>query len=1077
MTDVLFEPRLPSPSRAEADCLAEVLQALEGAVDWTQAAARARPWIVEARERPAPFWALESLLHEYPISSREGLALMRMAEALLRIPDAETAIALASDQLGSARFDDGQLTSKAIALSRLLLPGHLGKGLFGRLGSRTVVAAAIRALQLLGRQFVFGQTLDEALAAAADSRSKRPNLHYSFDMLGEGARTGHDAERYLDAYADAVTAIGNHAPTDPRHADGISIKLSAIHPRYEALNRDDCAPALLARVWPLCTRAAAAGMNLTIDAEESERLELSLAIFDALAARAHAELPGWRGLGLAVQAYQTRALAVIDHLVALARRLDQPLMVRLVKGAYWDTEIKRAQELGLPAFAVWSRKPHTDLAYLACAVRLFAAAPLIYPQFASHNALTIGAILAIADHARARLRATAAIEPLFELQRLHGMGDGIYRGVLEDPAIHCRVYAPVGQHRDLLAYLVRRLLENGANSSFVNQLHDERVPVERLLAPPLPLLEAGASTARGAGRGSGRAAKTAAAALASTAAGVALPVDIFGARRNSEGVDLSDARALAPLIAAVAASGNWPRSRPTDLGIDTIDLVLERLARGQLAWGAIDDPARVETRAATLERAADLLQSRMPSFCALLVREAGKTYGDAVAEVREAIDFLRYYAARARIDLVPESLPGPTGESNTLTLAGIGVFVAISPWNFPLAIFTGQIAAALAAGNAVAAKPAEQTPVVAAAMVALLHEAGVPANALALAPGPGQTVGAALVAHLRCAGVVFTGSTTVAKAIQRALAESDGPIRPLIAETGGVNAMIVDSSALPEQVCDAVIASAFRSAGQRCSALRILCLHEAIADPMIAMIRGAMATLRLGDPADPSVDVGPLIDRPAADTVRRQVAAVLAHGRLLFGGVEPAADVSPGIVGGGGANDDGRARGSGRADRAAAGATVGRADGDGDGDGGPDADSIAPGRFVAPTLIEIDAVESVREEIFGPVLQVCRWHGDPLELIERINGLGYGLTLGIQSRVDTRVGELAARARIGNVYVNRSMIGAVVGSQPFGGEGLSGSGPKAGGPHYLPRFCREQTVTVNTAAAGGNAELLATGRA
>ena len=516
----------------------------------------------------------------------------------------------------------------------------------------------------------------------------------------------------------------------------------------------------------------------------------------------------------------------------------------------------------------------------------------------------------------------------------------------------------------------------------------------------------------------------------------------------------------------MATPGSWQRSRPTDLGIDTIDLVLERLARGQRAWGAIDDPSRVETRAATLERAADLLQSRLPSFCALLVHEAGKTYGDAVAEVREAIDFLRYYAARARIDLVPEPLPGPTGEANTLTLAGRGVFVAISPWNFPLAIFTGQIAAALVAGNAVAAKPAEQTPVIAAAMVDLLHEAGIPANALALAPGPGETVGAALVAHPRCAGVVFTGSMAVAKAIHRALADGDGPIRPLIAETGGVNAMIVDSSALPEQVCDAVIASAFRSAGQRCSALRLLCLHEAVAEPMIAMIRGAMATLRLGDPSDPSVDVGPLIDRPAADMVRRQVATLLAHGRLLFGGVEPAADVSPGIVGG---------RGDGRLVRSAAGATARR--GSSDSGGGLDGEPIAPGRFVAPTLIEIDAVESVREEIFGPVLQVCRWHGDPLELVERINGLGYGLTLGIQSRVDTRVGELAALARIGNVYVNRNMIGAVVGSQPFGGEGLSGSGPKAGGPHYLPRFCREQTVTVNTAAAGGNAELLAAGRA
>ena len=1038
-------PFLPIPTRPEASCLAGVLDALDGAIDWPRATDRARPWVVDARQNPAPFWALESLLHEYPISSREGLALMRLAEALLRIPDAETAIALTSDQLGSARFDDGHLASKAIALSRHLLPGQLGQGLLGRLGSRTVVAAAVRAVQLLGRQFVFGQTIKEALANAEASRKKWPNLHYSFDMLGEGARTEGDAKRYLDAYAGAVTAIGGHAPTDPRHADGISIKLSALHPRYEALKRSQCVPELLERVWPLCERAAAGGMNLTIDAEESERLEISLEIIDALAERTRAELPQWRGLGLAVQAYQTRALAVIEHLTALTRRLSQPMMVRLVKGAYWDSEIKRAQELGLAAFPVWTYKDHTDLAYLACAARLFEAAPLIYPQFATHNALTIGAILTMAGKARARLPKTAGVEPFFELQRLHGMGDGIYRDILDDPEIHCRVYAPVGQHRDLLAYLVRRLLENGANSSFVNQLHDDTVPIEQLLLPPAPQLAL--DPAGGGGASPGHAGFTRPAGHAqpagpgrprgapTPASAVTLPMDLFAPRRNSAGVDLSDARALAPLVEAATRLVDWTTRRPDELAADTVDVVMQRLARGQRAWDAPDADDRVEKRARTLERAADLLQDRTSAFCALLVREAGKTYGDAVSEVREAIDFLRYYAGRARLDLAPDDLPGPTGETNTLTLGGRGVFVAISPWNFPLAIFTGQVAAALAAGNAVAAKPAEQTPLIAAAMVDLLHEAGVAIDALALVPGPGETVGATLVADPRCAGVVFTGSTPVAKAINRALADGDGPIRPLIAETGGLNAMIVDSSALPEQVCDAVIGSAFRSAGQRCSALRVLCLHESIADAMIEMIEGAMATLAVGDPLDPATDVGPLIDRAAADEVRRQIGVATANGRLVTGG----AGQSPALTG--------------------------------------DLDAaLDRARFIAPTLIEIDELESVREEIFGPVLQVCRWRGDPVRLIERINGLGYGLTLGLQSRVDSRVQALARQARVGNVYINRNVIGAVVGSQPFGGEALSGTGPKAGGPHYLPRFCREQTITINTAAAGGNAELLAGGR-
>jgi len=984
-----LQARLPSPYRPETEVLASLLRPLAGQLDWPAAMHTARPWVQAVRDKPAPFWAMESLLREYPISSAEGLALMRLAEALLRVPDTETAVALTADQLGSATFDAhaggphkmlASLSASAITLSKKLLPAAPGEsGLFKRLGAQTVVAATVRAIQLLGRQFVLGRSIQEAMREADSARSAQPALRFSYDMLGEGARTEADAQRYLASYSNAIEAIAaGRKAGDPTAADGISIKLSALFSRYEDSQRERVFKELLPRVWQLIERAAQADINLTIDAEESDRLELSLDVLDALAERIAAHFPQWRGFGLAVQAYQTRALQVVDEVARIARRHGLRFMVRLVKGAYWDGEIKRAQELGLSGYPVFTHKHHTDISYLACAQALIAQADVIYPQFATHNAGTIAAILHLAK------ANTAA----FEMQRLHGMGEGVYREVMKDASIPVRVYAPVGEHRDLLAYLVRRLLENGANSSFVHQLTDEAVDVDRLLASPLHPADAPS---------------------------LALPQWLYGpGRANSRGVDLACLAERAPLEQAVQST----RVEPVPLAT-TIDVAeaMARLHPGFEAW----NHTPLTERAAVLRRAADALEARLPEFCGLLVKEAHKTLGDCVAEVREAVDFCRYYADQAELRLAPHTLPGPTGESNELRLHGRGVFVCISPWNFPLAIFAGQVVAALVAGNSVAAKPAEQTPAVAQRMVALLHAAGVPADALALLHGPGETIGAALVDHTHTAGVCFTGSTAVAKIINRTLANKDGPIVPLIAETGGINAMVVDSSALPEQVTDAVVQSAFRSAGQRCSALRLLCVHEGIADGVIEMIRGALSELRVDDPALLATDVGPVIDDEAFDSIQRHIARLRQEAVLI--GSAPASTTVP--------------------------------------------------RLVAPIAFELPRIADVKQEIFGPVLHVVRWGGDVNEVITQINALGYGLTLGIQTRIDSRALRLAQSARIGNVYVNRNMIGAVVGVQPFGGEGLSGTGPKAGGPHYLYRFCAEQTLTINTAAAGGNAALLA----
>ncbi len=962
-------PRLPYPYRDEAAVVDASLASLDG-LDWPAVMATAKPWVEGVRSTPAPFWAMESLLREYPITSAEGLALMRLAEALLRVPDAQTAIALTADQLGRADFSDApdggphrmlaSLSSTAIALSKNFLPQEeAAGGLLSRLGSKTVVAATVRAIQLLGRQFVLGRHIGEAMAEAQSARRSQPTLRFSYDMLGEGARTERDAQRYLASYQNAIAAIAKAPRGDgPEHTDGISIKLSALFSRYEDAQRERVFTELVPRVWTLVDAAARADMNLTIDAEESDRLELSLDVFAPLAARVAAEHPRWRGFGLAIQAYQTRAREVVNEVARIARAHHLQFMVRLVKGAYWDGEIKRAQEQGLAAYPVFTHKQHTDISYLACARALIGHADVIYPQFASHNAATVAAIAQMAKAAGAK----------FEFQRLHGMGEGVFREVLAaNPKLPLRIYAPVGEHRDLLAYLVRRLLENGANSSFVHQLADDDVPPEQLLASPLSRIATQA---------------------------LPLPRDLYAVpqdtRPNSTGADLACAQERAPLDAAIAAAriGSVPEASAAD-----VSAAMARLSQGFAPWNA----TAPQQRAAILRRAADALDARLAEFCGLLVKEAHKTLGDCVAEVREAVDFLRYYANQAEQH-------SPSGR---------GVFVCISPWNFPLAIFGGQVAAALAAGNSVAAKPAEQTPFVAQHLVELLHRAGVPHDALALLHGPGETVGAALVADARTAGVAFTGSTPVAQIINRTLAKSGDPLRPLIAETGGLNVMIVDSTALPEQVVDAVVQSAFRSAGQRCSALRLLCVQDSIAEGVIEMVAGAMAELRLGDAAELSTDVGPLIDAEAQAGIARHVERLLRSAKLVA--------ASP---------------------RGAAGPT-----------------------HQVPIAFELARLEDMNDEVFGPVLHIVRWSGDVDALVDRINALGYGLTLGVQTRIDSRAERIADRARVGNVYVNRNIIGAVVGVQPFGGEGLSGTGPKAGGPHYLMQFAASVSSPTVAAAA------------
>ena len=980
--------------------------------------------LIEAiRSHAGGLGGIEDFLHAYSLSTQEGLALMVLAEALLRVPDSETTDRLIEDKLAGRdwshpdhRGDTLLVSASAWTLgvsARLIAPGqtpeNILESLARRLGQPALRLATRQAMRLLGSHFVHGQTIEEALDRAASD----PESRYSFDMLGEGARTAQDAERYFHSYANAIEAIGKSSnATSLYERPGISVKLSALHPRYEAVSQDRVLRELGPRLLDLARMAKRYELPLTVDAEEADRLELSLLLVrDVLR---DPSLAGWDGFGLAVQAYQKRAGAVIAWLSEMAQALSRRLMVRLVKGAYWDTEVKRAQERGLADYPVFTRKAMTDLCYMDCVSLLLKARPHLYPQFATHNALTVASVIeqagGVAD---------------YEFQRLHGMGLELYDALrADDPDVACRVYAPVGGHRDLLAYLVRRLLENGANTSFVSVSANPDIPIETILMRPRQWIATVAHARHSK---------------------IPLPRDLYAPeRRNSPGVEFGDSAALRDLLSEIAEAkpvraaqsiiGGKERGgskRPVlspatgerigDVAEADEAVAAEAMAAAQQGfaqWSAVP----VEERARILDRAGDLLESRRGVFIALLQEEGGKTLDDCVAEWREAIDYCRYYAAQARKTLVPQMMPGPTGESNELRYRGRGVFVCIAPWNFPLAIFLGQVTAALVAGNAVVAKPAEQTPLIACQAVRLLHEAGIPHHALHLVLGDGK-IGAALTGDKRVAGVAFTGSTEVGRIINRTLAAKDGPIVPFIAETGGINAMVVDATALPEQVTDDVVTSVFRSAGQRCSALQLLCVQEEVADHVFTMIGGAAATLTLGDPRDPATHVGPVIDAESKQRLDAWIAKHAARIRYRW-----------------------------------------------------DRDHALPqrGLFVPPTIIELPRASDLQEEVFGPILHVVRFNAHDLpKLLDEIESNGTGLTLGIHSRIDARVADIANRLANGNVYVNRNMIGAVVGTQPFGGTRLSGTGPKAGGPNYLRRFATEQVIAINTAASGGNASLLA----
>jgi RHH-type proline utilization regulon transcriptional repressor/proline dehydrogenase/delta 1-pyrroline-5-carboxylate dehydrogenase len=979
---------------------------------------------------------LDAFLREYHLGSREGVILMCLAEALLRIPDAETADRLISDKIPTGDWEDHLGDSDSLFVNAstwgLMLTGRIVdvdraemgsiRSWFGRLTSRLgepVARTALRqAMRILGHQFVMGRNIEEALQRTEGTRERA--YRYSFDMLGESALTSHDAEKYFEKYRAAIIEVGRDAHPDQditaRHS--ISVKLSALHPRYELAQKDRVMAELGPRLHALVSLARESGIGLTVDAEEAERLELSLLLIDSVLTSDL--LNGYAGFGLAVQAYQRRAYKVLEWLAARTRQLKRKITLRLVKGAYWDSEIKRAQERGFASYPVFTRKPSTDASYLACARFLATTRDVIYPQFATHNAQTVAYVAEVFGNAAGS----------FEYQRLHGMGEELYSQVIgpEQGGHACRVYAPVGPHEDLLPYLVRRLLENGANTSFVNRIVDARLPAEAIVTDPIAQVDAYTEVPHPR---------------------IVDPPRIYGGDRvNSKGVNFADSAELRAIKAECEAASAKPwhataliNGKPGSG--DTLQLANpadESRHVGTIAQATAADAERAiasahaaqpswdslgaDKRAAILLKAADAFEANRGQFLARCTLEAGKTLSDGVAEVREAVDFMRYYASQARTEFGGEKvLVGPTGERNSLRLRGRGVFACISPWNFPLAIFTGQVAAALAAGNSVIAKPAEQTPLTAALAVQLLHAAGVPPEVLQFLPGEGGTVGAALTRDPRIAGVAFTGSTDTARLIERSLAARNGSIATFIAETGGLNAMIVDSSALPEQVVLDAVASGFNSAGQRCSALRVLLLQGEIAPRVLELLSGYMEELRIGDPALLETDVGPVIDRDALQMLEQHAAQITAGARWYHRVKLP--------------------------------------------------DSARSGRFFAPLAVEVASLQSLEREVFGPIVHVVRYKASQLDdVIDAVNAMGYGLTLGVHTRIDSVAQRIASRARVGNVYVNRNMIGAVVGVQPFGGTGLSGTGPKAGGPHYLHRFGTEQTVTINTAAVVGNASLL-----
>ena len=1053
MTDAILTTELPAAPdatqarmtaaycRDETEAMNELLgQAALPAPERDLVLARAGELVARVRAKASQQSAVESFMREYDLSSEEGVLLMCVAEALLRIPDKATADKLISDKLGEANWESHLGRSDSVLVNAgtwgLMLTGKLVtladetqrnvagafKRLVGRAGEPVIRLAVRQAMRIMGFQFVMGRTIKEAQDRSLEKENR--GYRYSYDMLGEAALTQHDAERYQNAYKAAIDALGARGPyKSVIDAPSISIKLSALHPRYEVAKRERVRSELTPKLLELAQLAKKNAIGLTVDAEEADRLELSLEIIAAV--HADPSLAGWDGYGLAVQSYLKRAPFVIDWLAEQAKKTGRRFCVRLVKGAYWDSEIKRAQEGGHAGYPVYTRKPNTDVSYLACARALFAHGDAFYPAFATHNAHTIATI-----HHLARGRP-------FEFQRLHGMGADLYDEIIgvTNFNVPCRVYAPVGSHEDLLPYLVRRLLENGANTSFVNRIVDESLPIKDLVADPVDTVRGFASIPHPR---------------------IPQPVGLFEQvktgeqRKNSMGVNFGNDNELRALAEAVAKSPtNWsatplvpgatlkgetqnvtdPSDRRRVIGTKqqadaaTVERALANAVAAQPAW----DHLPAASRAKILEYAADLLEQRRAQFVALLVREAGKTLPAAISEVREAADMCRYYAAIARKLLGhPEELPGPTGESNQLSLHGRGVFVCISPWNFPLAIFTGQVAAGLAAGNSVIAKPADQTVLIGHAAVKLLHEAGVPESVLQFVPGKGSMIGSTLLTKPEVAGVCMTGSTETAWTINRTLAARDAQIAALIAETGGQNAFIADSSALPEQLVKDAVASAFDSAGQRCSAARVLFVQEDIADKVITMLSGAMDELKVGDPGQLSTDVGPVIDEPSRRSLADHAARMDKEATLIKQVML-----------------------------------------------GPECTN---GTFFAPRAYALKSLSQLTREVFGPILHVIRWKANELDaVIDAINATGFGLTLGIHSRIDSTIAHIVQRAKVGNCYVNRNQIGAVVGVQPFGGENLSGTGPKAGGPHYLLRFVTERTLTVNTTAAGGNASLLTLG--
>lgn len=993
-----------------------------------------KQFVIGARELGRTRSALDSFLFEYDLSSDEGIALMCLAEALLRIPDKTTIDRLIRDKLTAADWHTHLKHTDSYTVNAatwaLMLTGkvlthkdhdsklhHLKntiKRIITRSGEPVIRNAVGQAMKIMSKQFVMGRTIEEAMSRAKHNEKK--GYRYSFDMLGESALTEQDAQAYFEAYSDAVAAIGQHEDNNPISGPGISIKLSALHPRYEVAQYQAVRDELIPKVFSLARLAKEANIGLTIDAEESERLDLSLDVFESVFLDPCFD--GWEGFGLALQSYQKRAYYVIDYLAALSNQAKRRINVRLIKGAYWDREIKHAQQLGVSDYPVFTRKYSTDVSFLACAQKILQYPDNIYPQFATHNAFSVSAVLAMVGDRKD-----------YEFQCLHGMGQELYEQIVgaDKLNIPCRIYAPVGTHEDLLPYLVRRLLENGANSSFVNRLADDEAPVESLCVNPIAMVQSYKEKAH---------------------PNIPLPSQIYQQRSNSKGLDLSDISVLTRLDEELACAANksWQVSaivggkekltrghdvispsnnqilvgQAQDANEEQIEQALALAHQAQAAW----DEEGILRRADCLDRTADLFEKHIYEFMYLAIFEAGKSIQDALGEVREAVDFCRYYAKTAREQLLTQSLQGVTGELNELSYHGQGVIACISPWNFPLAIFTGQVSAALVTGNCVIAKPAEQTPLIAGLAVRLFQAAGVPGNVLHLLPGKGEVVGAKLTSDARIHGVVFTGSTDTAKLIQQSLSQKPGPIAPLIAETGGQNAMIVDSSALPEQVVTDVIASAFLSAGQRCSACRVLFLQDVVAPKIITMLRGAMQLLQVDNPALLSTDIGPVIDAEAKVNLERHFEKMMEKGELLQQLPLP--------------------------------------------------ESCRDGTFFAPCLFEIDDISVLEKEVFGPVLHIIRYRAKDLDkVIDAINQTGYGLTLGIHSRINETIDRITRKVRVGNAYVNRNMIGAVVGVQPFGGEGLSGTGPKAGGPNYLKRLSVERCLTVDTTAAGGNASLLA----